>query len=354
MSGLASMRFAEALHVARTRNASDVHLVAGRPPVMRVDGALETQAAPALSKDDVENMSSRLLDDRSRSRLLHEGDTTSAFCDESFGTVRLHVSRTSEGPAMALRLLPSAVPLLENLRVPLIVATLAQRSSGLVLFAGPTGSGKSTVLASLIDLMNRTQSRHIVTIEDPIEFRHASNRCLISQREVGRDVSTFARAIYGALRSDPDVILIGELRHPETMQAALMAAETGHLVYATLHTADAAQTIDRVISAFPAANQQSVRVQFAQTFVASVCMRLLPRAGGRGRIVAAEILLGNDAVRNIIREGKTHQIRTVLATCRQSGMQTLEAHMTELLDRQEITLEAACAATERISELRDQ
>jgi twitching motility protein PilT len=207
-------------------------------------------------------------------------------------------------------------------------------------------------MAATVDRINRTQARHVMTIEDPIEYEHRSNRSIINQRELGRDVQACAQAVYGALRSDPDVILIGEMRDPQTMHAALTAAETGHLVLTTLHTGDAAQTVDRIVGSFEGDKQEQIRIQLAQTLVGVVCMRLLQRAGGRGRRCAAEVLVASDAVRNIIRDGKSHQLRNVISTSRQTGMQTLEAHLSDLLARREISLEHARLVTERPDELR--
>ncbi len=268
------------------------------------------------------------------------------------GSIRVHAYRTSRGISLAMRLLAVSVPTLEDLRLPAIVAAVADRPSGLVLFAGPTGCGKSTALAAIVESINRTQAKHIITIEDPIEYEHRSNRCIVSQRHVGVDVPAFSDAVYGALRCDPDVVLIGELRDRKTMHAALTAAETGHLVLATLHTGDAPQTVDRIIGVFPGEMQEQIRVQLAQTLGAVICMRLVPCAGGKGRRCAAEVLIASDAVRNLIRDGKTHQLRNIIATSRQSGMQTLEAHLSDLIGRREITFEAAAAVTERASDLR--
>jgi twitching motility protein PilT len=271
---------------------------------------------------------------------------------EEVGRIRVHAYRTTEGTSLAIRLLAPSIPSLESLHLPPIVSSFADRPHGIVIFAGPTGSGKSTAMAAILDRINRTQARHVITIEDPIEYEHRSNRSVVNQRERGRDVPTYAQAVYGALRSDPDVMLIGEMRDPATMHAALTAAETGHLVLTTLHTGDAAQTVDRIVGVFEGDKQEQIRVQLAQTLVGVVCMRLLPRASGQGRRCAVEVLVANDAVRNIIRDGKTHQIRNIISTSRQTGMQTLEAHLSDLVARREISLDHARLATERPDELR--
>jgi twitching motility protein PilT len=346
------VRLSEVLRVARLRGASDVHLCAGASPVFRVDGVLEAQPTLVPTEEELAALAASLLSPRIMDLLAEKGDATVTQRAPDAGTVRVHAYRTARGTCLAIRLLAPGVPSLESLHLPAAVATFADKPHGLVIFAGPTGSGKSTSLAAVVDRINRTQARHVMTIEDPIEYEHTPNRCVIDQREVGRDVQTFAAAIYGALRSDPDVILVGEMRDALTMHAALTAAETGHLVLTTLHTGDAAQTVDRIVGVFQGDAQEHIRLQLAQTLVGVVCTRLLPRASGQGRRSAAEVLIANDAVRNIIRDGKTHQIRNIISTSRQIGMQTLEAHLSDLIARREITLDAARLVTERPNELR--
>lgn len=348
---LAPVRLDEILGLGRSLGASDVHLQAERAPVFRIDGALDPQPTVAVSAGEIERVAGSLLDERAMRQFHDCGDVTVVHRTTD-GSVRAHIYRAQGHCAIAFRLLPAVPPPLETLRLPAAVDALATRSHGLVLFTGPTGSGKSTALAGVLDRINRTQTRNIITIEDPVEFSHAPLSSMISQREIGRDVAGFAEAIYGALRCDPDVLLIGELRHPQAIQAALTAAETGHLVFATLHTGDSAQTIDRIVGCFDGALQEQIRISLAQTLLAAVCLRLVPMLAGRGRRPAVEMLVANDAVRNLIRERKTHLIRNVLATSRQSGMQTLEAHLSDLISRREISFEAACSATERASELR--
>jgi twitching motility protein PilT len=285
-------------------------------------------------------------------QLESTGDVSVTYRDSALGSIRVHAYRTADGIALAMRLLATDVPNLEGLHLPGVVSTFAERSAGLVLLAGPTGSGKSTALAALVDRINRMHHKHIIAIEDPIEYRHPSNKSIVTQREVGTNVPSFADAIYGALRCDPDVIVIGEMRDPATMHAALTAAETGHLVFATLHTADAPQTVDRIIGVFAGEMQEQIRVQLAQTLIGVVCMRLVPRTAGQGRRCATEVLIATEAVRNVIRDGKTHQLRNIMSTSRQTGMQTLEAHLSDLIARREITLETAKAVTERSGDLR--
>jgi twitching motility protein PilT len=338
--------------MARSKNASDLHLCGGLPPLMRIDGALEPQTTVAPSADEIESIAASLLDAGALRVLEMRGDTSLTLRDEQIGSVRIHVYRSGSGLSLAIRFLALAIPTLDALHLPSVVAALAERPRGLVVFAGPTGSGKSTTLASLIDHINRTQARHVITIEDPVEYVHKPMRSLITQREIGRDVPSYEEAIYAALRSDPDVLLVGEMRDPATIHAVLTAAETGHLVFTTLHTGDAPQTVDRIIGVFEGAAQEQIRTQLAQTLAAVVCTRLIPRSAAKGRRAAAEVLLATDAVRSAIRDGKVHQIRNIIATSRQAGMQTLEAHLSDLVARREIALDAARAASAQPGEVR--
>jgi twitching motility protein PilT len=245
------------------------------------------------------------------------------------------------------------LPTLESLTLPSIIATFAMRPNGLILFTGPTGSGKTTAMAGLIDRMNRTSERVIVTVEDPVEYVHTPVRSLIAHSEIGTDVADYAEALRGLMRADPDVIFVGEMRDRPTMEAALTAAETGHLVLSTLHTNDAAQTVDRIIDAFASDAHAQIRAQLASTLVAIASLRLVPARTGRGRIAAVEVLIGTDAVRAIIRDGKTHQLRNTIATGRAAGMQTLESHLSDLLAHGSIDVHTARTAANRPLEIRD-
>ena len=351
-ASLAPFRLMELLHLARLRNASDVHAAAGMMPALRIDGDLQAQTGAPLTSQEIEAMAADLLDGAALARLMADGDVSVGRHDGDAGFMRVHAYRGYGGIALAIRLLPGRAPALESLHLPAVVDVLAARSQGLIIFAGPTGSGKSTALAAVLDRINRTRARHIVTIEDPIEYLHRPERSTIVQREIGKDVPSFAQAAYGALRSDPDVILIGEMRDSATMHAALTAAETGHLVLTTLHTGDAPQTIDRITGSFSGEMQAQMRVQLAQTLAGVVCMRLLRRASAPGRRCAAEVLVATDAVRNLMREGKAHQLRNSIATGRAAGMQTLESHLNDLVARGEVSLEAARSATDRPNEIR--
>ncbi len=338
MPALAAVRLDDLLATAHARAATDVHVYPGTLPALRVNGKVQMLAGSAPTGDEVRDIACRFLSDADLARLTETGDVTVGRTDLAGTRLRVHVFRGGAGWGVAIRLLTSQPPRFETLGLPKSIAAFAQRSHGLVIFAGPTGSGKSTALASIIDLINRTQPRRILTIEDPIEYAHQSQSSFVSQREVGRDVPSFTDAVMSALRADPDVILIGEMRTPETIRAALTAAETGHLVFATLHTGDSEQTVDRICASFEGAARDQVRATLAQALLGVVCLRLVPRKNGHGVVPAAEVLVANDAVRNVIRDGKTHQLRNILTTSRASGMQTLESHLGELVQAGEIEL----------------
>jgi twitching motility protein PilT len=349
---ICTLRLWELLREARERDASDLHLAAGESPALRIEGTLIRRDGPTLHDDDLAHFVNELLDTKSLQTLFDRGDADAALRNEELGTFRIHAFRSFGRLRLAIRLLALRIPALQHAMLPAIITSFAEKKSGLMLFVGPTGSGKTTSLAALIDHINRTANRHIVTIEDPIEYQHKPMRSMIAHRELGADVADYASAVRSCLRADPDVILIGELRDAPTMATALTAAETGHLVFSTLHTGDAAQTIDRIVDAFGAGAQGEVRVQLAQTLIGVVSQRLVPRAGGRGRRAAVEVLAANDAVRALIRDGKTHQLRNAIQTGKTAGMQTLETHLSELVVRRDVTLEAACAVTDRPEEIR--
>lgn len=350
--GLANIRFSDALAIATLRRASDIHFSPGSSSAIRVDGDLQFLPGSPIAAEETLALAEHLLDDAGSERMRQRGDASATWCSEDGQTLRVHAFIAAKNVHLALRLLHRRVPSLDELHMPHAVSSLAERHRGLVLFAGPTGAGKSTSLAALLGDINKRQSRRIITIEDPIEYRHESDKSCISQREVGRDVPDFSSAVTGALRADPDVIMIGEMREAATMRAAITAAETGHLVLSTLHTGDAVQTIDRIIDAFEGEQQAQIRSQLSSALVAVVCQRLVARARGGGRCLAAEILFANDAVRATIREGRTHQLRNTMLTGRQSGMQTLEHHLSELMQSGLIDRSSAEAVSERHGELR--
>lgn len=327
-------------------------MCAGVPLMLRVDGSLEQQNGTVVTRNEIDEIVAYCFEDVKRRCLHRAGDATTTFEDPGTGVVRIHAYVASHGCALAIRMLALKIPALESLDLPPVVADLTQRSHGLVILSGPTGSGKSTALAAMVDRINRTSAKHIITIEEPIEYRHAAGKSVISQREVGADVESFGSALVGALRSDPDIILLGEMRDRLTMAAALTAAETGHLVLGTMHTGTAAESVDRIVGSFEGAAQDEVRTQLSGVLAAVVCLRLVRRKAGPGRRIASEILLASDAVRTAIRESKPHHLRNIIATGRSSGMQTLEAHLSDLVVRGEISHEAACSVTDRRSELR--
>ncbi|MGD0050951.1 MAG: PilT/PilU family type 4a pilus ATPase [Vulcanimicrobiaceae bacterium] len=350
--GLAAVRIHDLVRLARGRGASDLHLGTGEHPALRVDGRLLLLDGPTIDRDGIDGFLRGALAAPQLTRLETRGSADgSAAADADAGPYRVHVYRHAGGLRVAVRLLATSVPSLEQLGLPPVVATLAHRHAGLVVFSGPTGSGKTTALAALVDRINRTSQRNVITIEDPVEYVHRPIRSLLTHCEIGRDASDYAEALCAALRADPDVILVGELREPATMEAALAAAETGHLVLTTLHTADAAQSVERIADAFPAGAHAYVRTQLASVLLAVVALRLIVGRGG-GRRAAAEVLIGTDAVRALIREGKTHQLRNAIVTGRAAGMQTLEMHLAELVVRGEVELADAQAAALRPAEVR--
>jgi twitching motility protein PilT len=330
------IRLRDTIQTARLRNASDIHLDVEHQPVLRIDGELEAIGGMALSRDELEEIVESFTDDSERNAWKRDRELTTTCSDAEFGEMRVHIYRGMRGPAIAIRLLQHHIPTLEALGLPEAVATLAERDRGLVIVAGPTGSGKSTTLAALVALINARSARRIVTIEDPIEYRHESRSSLITQREIGRDTPSLSAALHGVLRADPDVIVVGEIRDPDAIRGALIAAETGHLVLTTIHTGDAPQTIDRVIDVFSGELAGQVRAQLAQVLVAVVCQHLVSRADGSGRCAVVEILFGTDAVRNLIRDAKVHQLKNVMATGRRFGMQTLEQHVAVLIAERRI------------------
>lgn len=323
------------------QHASDLHLQVGLQPILRVDGALTPIAGtPTLTPELVEKLIFAVMDPSQQQIFIKDKEFDFSFAYGDLGRFRVNAFHERGNSAAAFRLIPHDIPRLEQLGLPEIIGHFADFPRGLVLVTGPTGSGKSTTLAALIDKINQEQARHIVTIEDPIEFTHTSQRSVIAQREVHYDTYSFSAALRSALREDPDVVLIGEMRDLETMSAAITIAETGHLVFATLHTNSAAQSIDRMVNVFPPHQQQQIRLQLSAILQAICAQRLVPAIGG-GRIVATEILVANAAVRNIIREGKTHQIDAIIQTSSREGMQTMDHTLVDLVREGRITYEDA-------------
>jgi twitching motility protein PilT len=347
------VRLTELIALARGRGASDLHAGAGDPPALRINGRVTPLDVPPLGAVALEAFLERTLPPEG-ARRWRETRTADVARREGIGApYRLHAYATMSGTRLAFRFLSAEIRALETLALPPIVGALAARNNGLIVFTGPTGSGKTTALAALIDRINRTTERVIATVEDPVEYVHQPMRSVIAHCEIGSDVGDYAAAIHGFMRADPDVVLVGEMRERTTMEAVLSAAETGHLVVSTLHTTDAAQTIDRIIDAFSSDAQSQTRTQLAATLLAVVSLRLVPLRGGDGRIAASEILIGTDAVRSMIREGKTHQLRNAMTTGRAAGMRTLETSLSDLVVRGTISLETARAAANRPAEVRD-
>lgn len=319
--------FTDLFSEARKCGASDIHLTTNSLPIMRIMGKLEAFSKEAISHKQF-NEFIALLPTSVRTQLEQLGEADCAWCwgEERY---RLNIYRESEHYAMAIRLLQNNVPSTEELGLPDKLVQLMQQERGLVLVAGSTGSGKSTTQAALVQKINATRAVHILTLEDPIEYTYPKGMALIHQREVGRDTSSFANGLRSALREDPDVILVGELRDSETMSIALTAAETGHLVLATLHTQDVTSSVNRILDMLPQ-NQQQVRSQLAECFLAVACQRLQARLDGQGRVAAFELLLATDAVRHLIREGQTHQLQSYLQTGARAGMQTMQASIAML------------------------
>ena len=332
--------------------ASDLHVTSGSEPVIRLNGHLErVEGFSRLTPEDTQRLLYRILSTEQQKHLEVNRQIDVSHSIPGLARFRVNVYFQRESLGGAFRMIPTELKTLEDLGLPKQLHELAGKPRGLVLVTGPTGSGKSTTLAAVIDEINRTRSDHIMTIEDPIEFLHRHKQCIVNQREIGPDATSFAEALRGALRQDPDVILLGEMRDLETIATALTAAETGHLVFATLHTQDAPSTVDRLIDVFPAAQQEQVRIQIASTIQGIVTQTLIPTIDGRGRIAACEILFPDDAVRNLIRQGKVEQIYSVMQTGTNKGMQTLEQAFVDLIARGLITQEVALARSSRPEQL---
>jgi twitching motility protein PilT len=314
------------------KGASDLHLSTGEPPMLRVHGDLLRTEHPALTPESVTGLVNSIMNEHQRSHFSKEHEVDFACEVPGKGRFRVNVFLHSRGPGAVLRTIPTEIPSLDSLNLPPVLRELCTRERGLVLVTGPTGSGKSTTLAAMVDVINQTWDAHILTVEDPIEFVHPPKRCLVNQREVGPHTGSFTNALRSALREDPDVILIGEMRDLETISLALTAAETGHLVFGTLHTSSAPKTIDRIIDVFPAGQQGQIRTMLSESLEAVVAQTLVKKKGG-GRVAACEILIGVPAVRNLIREAKLHQIPSMMQTGQRVGMQTLDMALADLVKR---------------------
>jgi len=323
------------------KRASDLHLTSGTPPMLRIDGEITTTPFEKMTPDVCQRLIYSLLTDQQRQQFEAKSELDLSFGIKGVGRVRMNVFRQRGSVGAALRSIPSQFMSFAELGLPDVVKEVVGQPRGLVLVTGPTGSGKSTTLASMIDNLNDTRNGHIITIEDPIEYIHHHKKCIVNQREVGQDTTSFPAALKYVLRQDPDIILIGEMRDLETIQAAITIAETGHLVFATLHTNDAKSTINRIIDVFPSHQQAQVRNQLSMVLRAVFTQALVPSATGTGRVLVAEVLLVTPAIENLIREGKTEQIPMLMQTGAKFGMQTFNQALAELISKKKVTLKAA-------------
>ncbi|MBN1478386.1 type IV pilus twitching motility protein PilT [Candidatus Sumerlaeota bacterium] len=339
------------LRLAVERQASDLHLVVGRPPQLRIDGTLMSVDAPKLIPSETHRLVYSVLNDVQKQRFEEQKEIDFSLSISNLSRFRVNAHLQRNTVAAAFRLIPERIRTFEELNLPKVLGRLSRRPYGLVLVTGPTGSGKSTTLAAMIDVINNERACHIITVEDPIEYLHPHKKALVEQRELAQDTHSFTNALKYVLRQDPDVILIGEMRDLETIGAALTAAETGHLVLTTLHTNDVVQTIDRVIDVFPEHQQGQVRVQLASCIEGILCQRLLPSARGHGREIVIEIMMANDAVRSQIREGKTHQVYTTLEASAKDGMITMDRALEDLYRKGRITMDVALSNARKPKEL---
>ncbi len=329
------------LFEALERGASDLHLTVGMPPSLRVHGEIIATNNPPLTPTDTRELIYGILSDQRRKKLEESLELDFSYTLPKISRFRVNIYFQKGALGAAFRMIPHEITSLHELGLPKVVEELTEKPRGLFLVTGPTGSGKSTTLAAMIDRINETRREHIMSVEDPIEFVHSHKRCIVNQREVGQDTKGFANALKHVLRQDPDVILVGEMRDLETISLAITAAETGHMVFATLHTQDAPQTIDRVIDVFPPHQQQQVRTQLANAIQGVITQTLIPKRGGEGRAVACEVLIATPGVRNLIREGKNHQLYSAMQTGGKFGMQTMDASLADLMRRGVVSREEA-------------
>ncbi|MDQ6599828.1 type IV pilus twitching motility protein PilT [Bacillus salipaludis] len=329
------------LKAAIEYKASDVHLTVGVPPIFRIHGDLKRYGQDRLLPDDTEGMAKAIIPDHLWDVFKEKGELDFSYGVPGISRFRVNAFHQRKSVSIALRTVASKTPTIEDLDLPEVIGKLVEKPQGLILVTGPTGSGKSTTLASMIDYLNRTMRKHIITLEDPIEYLHRHGNSIIDQREVGFDTKSYASGLKGALRQDPDVILVGEMRDLETIGIAITAAETGHLVLGTLHTSSAPTTINRIIDVFPPVQQPQIRVQLASVLVGVISQRLFPTPDKKGRKAATEIMVNNPAIANLIRNEKIHQIQSTMQTSRAQGMHTLEMSIKDLLDRNLIQKEAA-------------
>ncbi|NLN14719.1 MAG: type IV pilus twitching motility protein PilT [Tissierellia bacterium] len=324
------MNINQIVNIGMEKKASDIHITVGVPPIFRIFGKLIPYGDKPLTPSDTKDLAMQILNEDQFRILEERGEIDFSYSAAGIGRYRVNAYKQRGSYALALRIIPREIPTMEALGLPDIVKDLARLPRGLILVTGPTGSGKSTTLASMIDLINKERTCHILTLEDPVEYLHKHNKAIVNQREIGSDSKSFANALRGALRQDPDVILVGEMRDLETISIALTAAETGHLVLSTLHTLGAAKTVDRIIDAFPPHQQQQVRIQLSMVLQGVISQQLIQRADNSGRVAAFEIMMATPAIRNLIREDKIHQIDSMIQTGSKHGMQTMDNALIEL------------------------
>lgn len=335
------MDIVEIVNEGSRQGASDVHITVGIPPTFRINGELIHQGEKKLTNMDTEDLVRQVMSDKLFSELLENGEVDFSYSSPGMGRYRVNAYTQRGSFGMALRIIPLEIPTYKQLGLPSVLSELTKLPRGLILVTGPTGSGKSTTLATMIDQINREKKCHILTLEDPIEYLHRHHKSIVNQREIGSDSKSFQKALRGALRQDPDVILVGEMRDLETISIAITAAETGHLVLSTLHTLGAAKTIDRIIDVFPPHQQQQVRVQLSSVIQSVISQQLLTKADGKGRVAALEVMVATPAIRNLIREDKIHQIDTVIQTGAKFKMQTMDASLMALYHKGLISKETA-------------
>lgn len=344
----------EILTVAYNAGASDIHITVGLPPIMRLNGHLTKLDYPVLTANDTLELCVNMLKPKQRERFEERGEYDMSVAFPGIGRYRVNVFKQRGCIGIALRTVTTDIPQAEQLGIPQSVINLYTRKRGLILVTGPTGSGKSTTLASIIDKINKTRDAHIITLEEPIEYSHSHNMAMVNQREIGQDTESFANALRAALREDPDVILVGEMRDYETISTAITAAETGHLVLSTLHTIDAASTVDRIIDTFPPHQQQQIRVQLSAVLVCIISQTLIPNITEDGRVAAFEVMHVNSAVKNLIREGKSHQLPSVIQTSKREGMCTMDDYLLQLYMSRKISRENCVQYAQNPDKMRSQ
>lgn len=337
---------------AMRTNASDIHLTVGLPPILRINGKLTHYGSTALTPRDTVGLIKEMISDSEFKKFLTKGEIDLSYSYKDMVRFRINVFKQRGNCAVAMRTVSDKIPSMEELKLPPILKELCKKRRGLILVTGPTGSGKSTTLASMVDYMNHNRGEHIITIEDPIEYLHRHHNSMVNQRELGKDTLSFGNALRAALREDPDIILVGEMRDLDTIATAVTAAETGHLVMSTLHTIGAAKTIDRIVDVFPPHQQQQIKTQLASVLEAVISQQLMPRCDQPGRIVALEVMTATPAVRNLIREGRTHQIQTIIQTNQAMGMKTMDAWLADLYKNGKIDRETAIKYAVELDEIK--